>query len=92
MKTDWVEIHNMKLLSIQRTLMRAFVVNTVLVLLVWLLTFVPGFIFMGVLLTGVSAPVFYVYAVGTLAMWGLAGVILFLVPAIAVWWERKLMK
>ena len=64
MKTDWVEIHNMKLLSIQRTLMRAFVVNTVLVLLVWLLTFVPGFIFMGVLLTGVSAPVFYVYAVG----------------------------
>lgn len=88
MKNESVET-NVKMRVAQSVLMRAFVVNTLLVLLVWLLTFIPGFIFMGVLLTGVSAPVFYVYAIGALAVWGLAGVILFLVPAIAVWWARK---
>lgn len=88
MKNESVE-NNVKMRVAQSVLMRAFVVNTLFVLLVWLLTFIPGFIFMGVLLTGVSAPVFYVYAIGALAVWGLAGVILFLVPAIAVWWARK---
>lgn len=88
MKNEFVET-NVKMRVAQSVLMRAFVVNTLFVLLVWLLTFIPGFIFMGVLLTGVSAPVFYVYAIGALAVWGLAGVILFLVPAIAVWWARK---
>ncbi|MBO8425263.1 MAG: hypothetical protein IAC69_02155 [Proteobacteria bacterium] len=88
MKNESVET-NVKMRVAQSVLMRAFVVNTLFVLLVWLLTFIPGFIFMGVLLTGVSAPVFYVYAIGALAVWGLAGVILFLVPAIAVWWARK---
>ena len=88
MKNESVET-NVKMRVAQSVLMRAFVVNTLFVLLVWLLTFIPGFIFMGVLLTGVSAPVFYVYAIGALAVWELAGVILFLVPAIAVWWARK---
>ncbi len=88
MKNESVET-DVKMRVAQSVLMRAFVVNTLFVLLVWLLTFIPGFIFMGVLLTGVSAPVFYVYAIGALAVWGLAGVILFLVPAIAVWWARK---
>ena len=76
----------------QRILFRACAVNTLLVLLIWLLTFIPELMYFGVLITGVSAPMFYVYAVGTLALWGLAGVIFFLVPAIAIWWERKLIK
>ncbi len=89
MKKDFNEKRDVKLLSKQRILFRAFVVNTVLVLLIWGLTFIPALMYLGVLITGVSAPMFYVYAVGTLALWGLAGVILFLIPAIAVWWERK---
>ena len=92
MKNDFQEMHNIKLLSKQRVLLRAFAVNTLLVLLIWMLTFVPQLIYFGVWVTGVSAPVFFVYAVGTLALWGLAGVILFLVPAIAIWWERKMIK
>ena len=44
------------LLSAQRILFRAFFVNTVLVFLVWLMTFIQGFIFLGVVITGVSAP------------------------------------
>lgn len=92
MKNDFQEMHNIKLLSKQRVLLRAFAVNTLLVLLIWMLTFVPQLIYFGVWVTGVSAPMFFVYAVGTLALWGLAGVILFLVPAIAIWWERKMIK
>lgn len=92
MKNDFQEMRNIKLLSKQRVLLRAFAVNTLLVLLIWMLTFVPQLIYFGVWVTGVSAPVFFVYAVGTLALWGLTGVILFLVPAIAVWWERKMIK
>lgn len=92
MKNDFQEMCNIKLLSKQRVLLRAFAVNTLLVLLIWMLTFVPQIIYFGVWVTGVSAPMFFVYAVGTLALWGLAGVILFLVPAIAIWWERKMIK
>lgn len=92
MKKKFQEKNDVKLLSKQRVLFRAFVVNTVLVLLIWALTFIPSLMYFGVLITGVSAPMFYVYAVGTLALWGLAGVIFFLVPGIAIWWERKIMK
>lgn len=92
MKKKLQEKNDVKLLSKQRVLFRAFVVNTVLVLLIWALTFIPSLMYFGVLITGVSAPMFYVYAVGTLALWGLAGVIFFLVPGIAIWWERKMMK
>ena len=80
------------LLSAQRILFRAFFVYTVLVFLVWLMTFIQGFIFLGVVITGVSAPMFYISAIGALAVWGIAGVALFLVPGIAIWWERKVMK
>lgn len=80
------------LYSVQKILLRAFLVNTLMVLFVWLLTFIQGFIFIGVVITGISAPMFYISAIGALAVWGLAGVLLFLVPAIAIWWERKVMK
>ncbi len=92
MKKEFIEMCDAQLLSKQRVWFRAFVVNTLLVLFIWLMTFIPAFIYLGVLVTGVSAPMFYVYAIGTLAVWGLAGVVLFLVPAIAVWWERKMVR
>lgn len=92
MKNDFLTKRDIKLLSKQRVLFRAFAVNTLLVLLIWALTFIPQFIYFGVWVTGVSAPMFFFYAIGTLALWGLAGVILFLVPAIAIWWERKMLK
>lgn len=92
MKKEYVEMHDAHLLSRQRVLLRAFAINTALVILVWLLTFIPGFIFLGVIMTGISAPMFLLSAIGTLAVWGLAGVALFLVPGLAIWWERKMIK
>lgn len=92
MKNDFQEKRNIKLLSKQRVMFRAFAVNTLLVLIIWLLTFIPQLMYMGVLITGISAPMFYVYAVCALVLWELAGIIFFLVPAIAIWWERKMIK
>lgn len=88
MQKDFYKKQNVKLLMRQRILLRAFFVNTVLVLLVWGLTFIPALMYFGVLITGLAAPMFYVYTIGTLALWGLGGVMFFLVPGIAVWWER----
>ncbi len=92
MKKDFVEIQNMKLLSKQRICFRAFLINLVLVILVWLLTLCPEFMYLAVRITGISLPYLYVSAISFLAIWKLAGVIFFLIPAIAIWWERKMLK
>lgn len=92
MKKENIQMRDMNLLTLQRVLFRAFAVNTCLVFIIWLLTFVQQFIFIGVIITGVSAPMFYMSALGALAIWGVAGVVLFFVPAIAIWWERKIMQ
>lgn len=91
-KYNYDEKRDIKLLSKQRILFRSFIINTIFVLLIWLLTFIPEILYIGVLLTGVSAPMFFVYAVGSLALWGIGGIMFFLVPAIAILWERKRLK
>ena len=48
MKKDFSGKRQMKLLSKQRILFRAFAVNTLLVLLIWALTFVPAVMYFGV--------------------------------------------
>lgn len=92
MKKDFIEFQNMKLLSKQRIYLRAFFINLALVILVWLLTLCPQFMYMAVRITGISLPYLYVSAISFLAIWKLAGVVFFLVPAIAIWWERKMLK
>lgn len=47
MKKKFQEKNDIKLLSKQRVLFRAFVVNTVLVLLIWALTFIPSLMYFG---------------------------------------------
>lgn len=92
MKKEYEEVHRAKMLSVQRVLFRAFVINFALVFAVWLLTFWPTFMYLLVGITGVSLPTMYISVIGCLAIWKLAGVVLFLVPAVAIWWERSVMK
>ena len=92
MKKDFIEIQNLKLLSKQRIYFRAFFINFALVVLVWLLTLCPQFMYFAVRITGISLPFLYVSAISFLAIWKLAGVVFFLIPAIAIWWERKMLK
>ncbi len=72
----------------QKILFRTFWVNTLLVFLVWLISFVPGVLFFGALLTGVPGAWFYYLMMCGLALWELINVIFFLAPAVAVAWVR----
>jgi len=80
------------LLTRQRTLFRAFFINIILGLLVGALVFIPGFLYMAVVITGISPMMMYFSMISGIALWQMLGVVLFLVPAIATWWERKTMK
>ncbi len=92
MKKEYIEMLNLKLLSRQRVYFKAFLINFLLVFFVWLLTLWPAFMYFAVRITGISLPYLYVSAISFLAIWMLAGVVFFFVPAIAVYWERKILK
>lgn len=89
MKKEQIENRDQRLLGIQRILFRAFVLNIILVLIVWLLTFSGAFMRLGGAILGLSVPLLYFSMIGWLAILGLAGVFLFLVPALGIWWERS---
>ncbi len=89
MKKDFYEMQDAKLATRQRILFRAFWINTALVMLVWLLSFIPQFLFFGALMTGVPGSWFYYLMMCGLALWELIAVIFFLAPAIAVAWTRR---
>jgi len=89
---DFVAIRDEKLLSRQRVLFRAFFINLILGLAVWGLTFVPMFLYVAVWTTGISPMMMYFSMIGGIALWQMLGVVLFLVPALATWWERKVSK
>lgn len=84
MNLDDVELYRVKLRTRQRHLIRAFVINLVMITIVWLLTFVPGFLFLGVIMTGLSATMMHFAVIGALGLWGVLSLALFLVPAIAI--------
>lgn len=86
---ELTEMIDMKLYTKQRVLFRAFLINIVLVLIVWLLSFWPGFMYFVSAITGMSVGLLYISWIGWLAIWDLAGVAFFLVPALAIYWERK---
>lgn len=92
MKKEYKEMLELKLLSKQRVWFKAFLINLLMVVFVWLLTLCPAFMYFAVRITGISLPYLYVSAISFLAIWMLAGFVFFLVPALAVWWERKMIK
>lgn len=77
------------LLIRQRTLFRAFFINIILGILVSLMVFIPGFLYMAVVITGISPMMMYFSMISGIALWQMLGVVMFLVPAIATWWERR---
>ncbi len=89
MRKDFYIEQDIRLLTRQRILMRTFVVNTFLVLLTWFFSFIPGFLFMGALITGVPGAWFYYLMMCGLALWELIAVIFFFAPAMAIAWLRR---
>lgn len=89
---DFAQMRSAELYSRQRVLFRAFFINLILGLIVWGLTFVPIFLYVAVWTTGISPMMMYFSMIGGIALWQMLGVVLFLVPGIATWWERKVAK
>lgn len=69
-------------------LFRAFIINFALVLIVWALTWWPGF--MEFVARSLQVDIEYVRQsyVNWLIAWDIGGVVLFLVPGLAAYWAR----
>ncbi len=89
MKKEYIEMRRDKLQTRARILMHSFWINTLFVLGLWIISFIPGFLFMGALITGVPGAWFYYLMMCALALWEMIAVIFYLVPAIATHLEAK---
>ncbi len=92
MKKEFIEAESEKLRQRQRILFRTFGMNVILGVIAWALTMVPGILYFGVWMTGFSAMLMYYSAISAIALWQILNVAFFFAPAIATWWERKMMK
>ncbi|MBD5400541.1 hypothetical protein HDR61_02240 [bacterium] len=89
MKKDFIMAQDMKLRIKHRTLLRAFFINLVLGLIALALTYFPVLLYIGVWATGISPMVMYFSIISGIAVWQMLGVVLFLVPGISAWIERR---
>ncbi len=89
MKKEYLDTRQDKLQTRARILMRSFFINTIFVLFFWVLSFIPGILFFGALLTGVPGAWFYYLMMCGLALWELIAVVFYLVPSLATFWESK---
>lgn len=89
---DMNEMHDFKLRSKQRIMFRAFAINYVLILITWLLSMSDSFMSWVAYLTNMPFGLLSVQMINWLAIWKIAGVIFFLVPALAAVWERVMLK
>ena len=91
MKTDFITTTDFSMRTKMRTLFRAFFINLILGAVALVLTYIPVILYIAVLMTGISPMVVYFSVISAIALWQMLNVIFFLVPAIAIWWERKTM-
>ena len=76
-----------KLYHKRNTLFRAFLINYVLVFLVWILSMTGIYdSLVGFFMPNMPVD-FDAYMLWLLGAWKIAGIVLFLVPAFATWWE-----
>ena len=71
---------------------RAFAINLVLIIVVWLITMAPWYEGMAAQMMHCSSAQAETYTMDIIGLWKLAGVVLFLVPALAAWWELSACK
>ena len=81
-----------KLYMKQCILLRAFFINIAIICIAWLATLSNGLMAWTAFLTNISIEQVYSGMFLLLGVWDVAGVLLFLVPALAIYWERKSLK
>lgn len=89
MKKDFIQEQDMKLRMKHRMLFRAFFINLILGVIVLALTYFPILLYVAVWATGISPMVMYFSIISGIAVWQMLGVVLFLVPGISAWLERR---
>ncbi|MCL1891956.1 MAG: CPP1-like family protein [Alphaproteobacteria bacterium] len=93
MDKEWLGYKIWKLKQKRNILFRAFLINYVVILLAWLVSMTP--FYMGLLMhfmPGINAIEANMYLMTLFGIWKIAGVVLFLIPALAIWWEQCMMQ
>ena len=87
MPKDWMEHKVHKLYHKRNFLFKAFLINYVAVFVAWCISGLPWY--QGLLLhfMQTDAGTAHMYMMNMFGFWKIAGVVLFLVPAFAAWWE-----
>ncbi len=92
MRKDFIQEQDMKMRMKQRSPFRAFFINLFLGVIALVLTYFPVLLYVAVLLTEISPMIMYFSIIGGIALWQMLGVVLYLVPAVSIWWERRTLR
>lgn len=84
---EYLDYKISKLRRKRNILFRAFLINLVAILIVWLISMTPLAHWVMGRLTPFSAAGANMYIMSLLGIWKIIGYVLFLVPALAIWWE-----
>jgi uncharacterized membrane protein len=76
-------------LRIRNILFRAFVINLIVIVAVWLLSLGSVFTDLMQTFSGFDARQNHIYMAGMIGIWKILNVVLFLIPAIAIHWEYR---
>jgi len=76
-------------LRIRNILIRSFIINLILIVLAWLLSFTGVFTNMMQTFFGFDAHLSHMYMASMIGIWKILNVVLFLIPAIAIHWEYR---
>lgn len=83
------ENNNTNIRQNMRVSFRAFLINLVLGIIAFALMMWTPLYYISVLISGISPMTLWGSVIAAIALWQMLNVIFFLVPAIAMWWERK---
>ncbi|MCL2629443.1 MAG: hypothetical protein FWD33_02010 [Alphaproteobacteria bacterium] len=84
---DYIAFKINKLRGHRNILFRAFVINYVAILVAWLISLMPMYKRMAEHFMNMSASEVNVFMMDIFGIWKILGAVLFLVPALAIWWE-----
>ncbi|MCL1785813.1 MAG: hypothetical protein FWG39_01520 [Alphaproteobacteria bacterium] len=90
---DMVQYKLWKMRGKRNILFRAFLINYIAVFVVWLISLTP--LYTGLMhhfAANQTAAGIEMYMLNIFGMWKILGVILFLMPALAIWWEMCFIK
>ena len=84
---DWFEHKMYKLRQKRNISFRAFAINIVLILIVWLCSMMPWYNAMVAHFMSISPANAQMFVLDIIGLWKVLNAVFFLVPGLALWWE-----